>query len=117
MRHPLATVVTLAALSAVGACKQGEALTARDSTFVATMTDLRRLPTGAANDSAARLAVLRRHRVSPDGLEAIAAELAADPARAAVVWRRIEQAAPPANVPVAPVAPTLPPAAAKRANR
>jgi hypothetical protein len=114
MRHPLVTAAAaLAALSALGACKRGESLSARDSTFVATMIELRRLPAGAANDSSARRAVLQRHRMTAQTLEAVATALAADPGRAALVWRRIEQAAPAANVPVAPVAPTLPrPAAA-----
>ena len=100
----------LAILFALAACrKQDGPLSARDSTFVATMIDLRRLPSGS--DSAARQAVLRRNRTTAASLEAVAAELASDPVHAADLWRRIEQApaAPITPVPAPKSAPLPPP--------
>ena len=102
-------VVPLAILFAVVACRKAEApLGARDSTFVATMVELRRIPAGTPADSITRNAVLRRRRVTPGELEAVASELAADPARAVRVWRQIDAGAaaapapPPAPPPITP---------------
>jgi hypothetical protein len=66
-----------------------------DSTFVRTMIALRKLPVGAI-DSAGRMrqrdSVLRTFGVTAAAVESTAVRLAGDPARAAVVWRAIENA-------------------------
>lgn len=82
----------LAATAVVAlACRRdakGDTVDARDTAFVATMVELRRL---AAGDSATRAAVLRRRGVTRDSLERVARALAADPKRAALVWGEIER--------------------------
>jgi hypothetical protein len=114
-RRPRPAALLLALLT-LAACKKGDALTARDSTFVVTMVELRRIPAGTPGDSAARRAVLRRRGVTPEALEAVAAELASEPTRAAAVWRRIEQGTAAQRPPDAPIPPPTPKdsAAAKR---
>ena len=66
-----------------------------DSTYVRTMVALRRLPVGNV-DSAyrARLtdSVLRTFEVTAAQLESTSVRLSNDPARAAEIWRAIEQA-------------------------
>lgn len=105
-----AAAAALAVSTLLAACARGDRLSARDSTFVATMVELRRIPAGPPADSALRQAVLRRRGVTARELEAVAAELADDPARAARVWRRIDQQA--AAAPPPPAAPPAAPAAA-----
>jgi len=65
-----------------------------DSTFVATLSDLRRIETDTSldvtmRDSTRRL-ILRRHKVTSTQLEAAARILAQSPARASDLWRQIE---------------------------
>jgi hypothetical protein len=65
-----------------------------DSTFVATLGELRRMETDTTldptmRDSTRRL-ILRRHKVTSTQLESAARELAEYPTRASDLWRRIE---------------------------
>ncbi len=65
-----------------------------DSTFVATLSELRRIETDTAldvtmRDSTRRL-ILRRHKVTSTQLEAAARILAESPPRASDLWRQIE---------------------------
>jgi hypothetical protein len=73
----------------------------KDSTFVATLADLRRAETDTSLDptmkDSTRRMILRRHRVTSKQLEAAAKKLAAYPARASDLWRQIES--PPHVVP------------------
>jgi hypothetical protein len=97
--RPLAALVPLLSallLFAPAACRRAElpgGLT--DSSFVATMVELRRVRENATLDSTeraqAREAVLRRRRVTPKELEEAAAALADDPTRASAVWQAIER--------------------------
>jgi hypothetical protein len=64
-----------------------------DSTFVSTMVALRKLPIGTADTAArARLrdSVLRVFGVTAAQVESTTLRLANDPARAAAIWRAIE---------------------------
>jgi hypothetical protein len=71
-----------------------------DSTFVATMADLRRIEADSTGDRAmqdsSRRVVLRRHGVTADALERAARALAADPPRAAALFRSIDERGQPA---------------------
>jgi hypothetical protein len=65
-----------------------------DSTFVATLSELRRAESDTSfdvtmRDSTRRL-ILRRHRVTSTQLEAASRILAQTPARASDLWRQIE---------------------------
>ena len=66
-----------------------------DSTYVKTMVALRKLPVGNV-DSASRArqtdSVLKSAGVTAAQLESTAVRLSGDPARAAEIWRAIEQA-------------------------
>jgi hypothetical protein len=77
-----------------------------DSTFVATMTELRRIEADHAMDStardSARTAILRRNGVTPQELEEAARAMADNPDRALAVWRSIEQRAEGERAPTAP---------------
>jgi hypothetical protein len=65
-----------------------------DSTYVRTMAALRRLPIGGAADNDARVrqrdSILKAYGVTAKQLEDVAIRLADDPARAAVIFRAIE---------------------------
>jgi hypothetical protein len=83
-------------LLAPAACRRAElpgGLT--DSSFVATMVELRRVRENATLDSTeraqARQVVLRRRGVTPKALEQAAAALANDPERASAVWQAVER--------------------------
>jgi hypothetical protein len=97
--------VLAAATVAAAGCRPRDSTRVSDSTFIATMVDLRRLPTAGAGDSAVRAAILRRRGVTAAALERAARDLAADPKRAARVWSAIEQRETP---PTAPSMPTPP---------
>jgi hypothetical protein len=65
-----------------------------DSTFVATLSELRRIESDTSlddtmRDSTRRL-ILRRHKVTSTQLEAASRILAQTPARASDLWRQIE---------------------------
>ena len=87
-----------------------------DSTFVATLNELRRIQSDTSldvtmRDSTRRL-ILRRHKVTSAQLESASRILAQSPARASDLWRQIESV----SRPVTPRAPTAPPVAAPGNN-
>lgn len=91
-------LLALLALGAFIACNSSaEPAAPDDSVFVRTMGELRRIRTDPALDSAARDsargATLRAHGVTPEELEAMARDLAADPERALAEWREIDKIA------------------------
>lgn len=90
LRH-LVLLVTIA-LAACGRRELSEGVT--DSTFVAAMADLERVERAPGLDDparvAARTAALQRRGLTQAQLEAAAAALADDPARAVAVYRAIE---------------------------
>ena len=123
----LSAAAALALCAALAGCRDRSA-GAQDSTFIATMAELRNIDRTAPTDSAARAAVLRRRRISADSLERVARTLSRDPARASRVWMEIERrvneramaqgradaaaaAPPPAATPGTPATPATPPAA------
>lgn len=68
-----------------------------DSTYIKTMVELRKLPIGIADTTSRarqRDSILRVMGVTAVELETIAIRLSADPARAAVIVRAIENPAP-----------------------
>ena len=73
-----------------------------DSTFVATLSELRRVATDSTLDvtmaDSTRRLILRRHKVTSAKLETAARILAQSPTRASDLWRQVEsiRAAPPA---------------------
>ena len=83
---------------ALSACKRGESPTGMsDSTFVATMAELRKIQEDPTLDSAAQAAartrVLQSRGLTPRELERAARSLAADPAHAAEVVQAIDRQA------------------------
>lgn len=95
IRTRLAVGVTLICAMA-GGCRNGRApsLGMADTTFVGTLSELRRIETDTALDvtmrDSTRRMVLRRHKVSSVQLEHAARVLAETPARASDLWRQIE---------------------------
>lgn len=84
------------ALFGVSACRSDQIFSdMSDSTYVRTMVALRRLPVGTV-DSASRAqqrdSILRSFDVTAAQVESTSVRLANDPARAAEIWRAIEQA-------------------------
>ncbi|HLB08329.1 MAG TPA: hypothetical protein VK617_02265 [Gemmatimonadaceae bacterium] len=65
-----------------------------DSTFVATLSELRRAESDTSLDvtmrDSTRRMILRRHKVTSTQLEAASRILAQTPARASDLWRQIE---------------------------
>lgn len=64
-----------------------------DSTFVHVMKDLRELPVGAVDETrrnASRDSILAKYDVTAAEMESTAVRLAADPQRAADIWRAVE---------------------------
>ena len=83
---------------ALSACERGESPTGMsDSTFVATMAELRKIQEDPTLDSAAQAAarthVLQSRGLTPEELERAARSLADDPARAAEVVQAIDRQA------------------------
>lgn len=79
-----------------GGCRRDRVFTEMsDSTFVRTMVALRKLPVGMIADPAARArqrdSILTAYGVTGAQVESTAVRLANDPARAAAIWRAIEQ--------------------------
>ena len=78
----------------LAACASGEIVPGvRDSTFVATMADLRRAEgttTDPATLAADRKRILQQRGLTPDRMEAAARKLGEDPDRALAIWRAIE---------------------------
>jgi hypothetical protein len=85
----------LAGLTAYAGCRRAAPTGMSDSTFVATMADLRRIERDTTlNDSgraSARREALRTHRVTPGELERAARALAENPRRALTVWEAIDR--------------------------
>lgn len=83
---------------ALSACARGESSTGvSDSTFAATMAELRRIQENSALDSAAkdaaRTQVLQSRGLTPALLEQAARDLASDPDRASAVVQEIDRRA------------------------
>lgn len=107
--------ILVAALAASLACRRGDPLSASDSSFVAAMVELRRVPAGPAGTEAARHAILRRRRLTVDSLERYARRLATNPEHAAAVWREIDKV--PLTAPLSPAAtPAVDPASVPRSR-
>ncbi len=87
------------AVVAVGGCKprSTNGLRAEDTSFVATMAELRAVGANRQLDSAARAAartaVLQRRGLTVAALEARARTIATDPRRAAAVWDAVNKRA------------------------
>lgn len=107
-------------LGALGiACGRAPSSDVSDSTFVATMAELRRVQSGVAADSAARAKererVLQRRGLTAARLERAARALAADPERASKVFQAIARktsesgSAEPSTAPPAVTPPGAPP--------
>lgn len=95
-------VLVLAMVMAGVGCTRGEIVSGvSDSTYVAAMTELRKVQTNPTLDSlgraAARRAVLQRRGLTADKLERAAAALARDPDRASRLFTAIEERAGPAR--------------------
>jgi hypothetical protein len=95
IRTRTALGVALILISAIG-CRQARAgdLGMPDSTFVATLNELRRVETDTSLDvtmrDSTRRMILRRHKVTSTQLEKGARILAQTPAHASDLWRQIE---------------------------
>ena len=81
-----------------GACSRDAVFTdMSDSTYIKTMVALRKLPVGPA-DTVARArqrdSILKAYGVTAAQLESVAVRLSNDPARAAVIFRAIENPSP-----------------------
>lgn len=92
--NPRIAFLALATLVSGIACRSDPVFVEMsDSTFVSTMVALRKLPIGTA-DTAARArqrdSVLRVFGVTAAQVESTTLRLANDPARAAAIWRAIE---------------------------
>lgn len=88
------SAAALALLVAAGCRSRDLVRGVPDSTFVATIADLRRVPQLAPADSGRRQAlrdsIMRAHRVTQDQLDAAARILAERPSRAKSVWDAID---------------------------
>lgn len=93
----LACMHVLILAGGITGCNRGELISGvSDSTYVATMAELRRLQRpgrDSAQGAAARDSVLRRRGLTPAQLERASAALAEDPDRAVALWQRIESRA------------------------
>ena len=90
----LIALLTALSLMGVGACSRDSVFTdMSDSTYIRTMVALRKLPVGPA-DTVARArqrdSILKAFGVTAAQLESVAVRLSNDPARAAVIFRAIE---------------------------
>lgn len=81
----------------LAACGSGEIIPGvRDSTFVATMADLRRTEATTTDPpalAAARQRILQQRGLTPARMEAVARKLGEDPERAVAIWQAIERRA------------------------
>lgn len=91
LRHPAFLAILLAA------CTRGEIMPGvRDSTFVATMADLRRAEATTGDTielAASRRRILQQRGLTADQLEAAARKLGDDPERALEIWQAIDRRA------------------------
>lgn len=90
----LGLLLLVASLSTAAGCNRDPVFREMsDSTYIRTMVALRRLPIGSADTvtrARQRDSILKANGVNPADLEAIAVRLSDDPARAAVIFRAIE---------------------------
>lgn len=96
VRHGI--VLVLVAAAPIGACRRSQGSSGvSDSTFVATVAELKRVNDAPVHDTAERAAlraaILQRRGLSPAQLEQAARDLARNPARAQEVWQAIERRA------------------------
>jgi hypothetical protein len=101
IRTGLAVAVTMICAVASGCrSRRAPSLGMSDSTFVATLSELRRVQADTSLDAtmkdSSRRMVLRRYKVTSAQLEHAARLLAESPARASDLWRQIESAPRPA---------------------
>lgn len=94
----MAVLAGAGAMVGTTGCRRGEIVSGvTDSTFVAAMSELRRVESAPTRDSAsraaARAAVLQRQGLTPAELERAARALAGDPERATEIWRAIDRRA------------------------
>ncbi|MBA2685393.1 MAG: hypothetical protein H0U66_12975 [Gemmatimonadaceae bacterium] len=112
MRTRLTLGVTVLLALAPGCARTRSAsLGMPDTTFVSTLSELRRIETDTTLDvtmrDSTRRIILRRHRVTAEKLEAASRILAESPARASDLWRQIESIPRPSPIkPALPVAPS-----------
>jgi hypothetical protein len=82
-------------LGVMGCDRRGSGSGLDDSTFVATMAELRRVHgdtvSSAAQRDSARLKVLQTRGLTPAELDRHARELAEDPERAVELWQAVER--------------------------
>lgn len=94
-RAQLAVLLPFVTLATVGCQQHVLAGGISDSTFVAAMAGLRRLPAHAMVDSASRMhardSILKHYGLTVAQLEAAAASLSANPDRAAEVWDAVSR--------------------------
>jgi hypothetical protein len=93
--RPARATLHLAMLCALLGCRRGAKRELSDSTFVATMAQLRKIERDTTLDdsarSAARHLVLRSQHVTPEQLERTAGALADNPEHALAVWGAIDR--------------------------
>jgi hypothetical protein len=82
-------------LAALGCSRPATQPEVSDSTFVAVMSELRRIQTDTSMDSTMRDSIrkvtLRRRKLTPEAFERAARGLATEPERAVAVWKSIER--------------------------
>lgn len=106
-RLPLPLAIAGACLALAGCLgSSSDPRTINDSTFVATMADLRRIGADTTLDSmaqdSARRVILRTRGLTADELERAARALAEDPEHAIAVWQAIQRRVDATPSPTAP---------------
>lgn len=96
VRH--AILLVLVAAASLSACRRPERSSGvSDSTFVATLAELKRVENTPVSDTAQRAAlrasILQRRGLSPAKLEQAAHELAQNPKHAQEIWQAVERRA------------------------
>jgi hypothetical protein len=95
MRQAEILTLIAASLTALGCSRPTTQPEVSDSTFVAVMSELRRIETDTSLDStmrdSMRKVTLRQRSLTPEALERAARALANEPERAVAVWRSIER--------------------------
>src|SRR5919108_920050 len=95
MRQAEILALIATSLIALGCSRPATQPEVGDSTFVAVMSELRRIETDTSLDStmrdSMRKVTLRQRNLTPAALERAARALADEPERAVAVWRSIER--------------------------
>lgn len=90
-------LLALVLVALAGCAREAADLGMSDSTYVQVLAELRQVGDQAnvapALRATRRDAVFRKHKVSPAALEAASAALAAEPTRAAELWRKVDEKA------------------------